>query len=269
MNTTDYDSHEPPRDRFYGHLPRHRFSGRLAGIMNRLFICACSLRTAEVNDNEAIAMLLEAAGNNRGVFHSFAEMFAHRDWHGDPLLSHVANLVVAAEARTRPSPVDPSDEEAVRFERHLLTLTDAEAFLELTRRSPSLVALQHRVADTDWLAELRIDGDSSPPPIRDLDDAVAAGVVPPVANPLQRWAVRRAARRGEERFATNHRLQRIVAEGRQNQLVIEALDRTYKQLVGPSATTDDPLMKTYVAYMMGWPHLLAIAGIDLDIAPVL
>jgi hypothetical protein len=86
----------------------------------------------------------------------------------------------------------------------------------------------------------------------------------PVANPLRRWVRGRAIQRAANRLAGDQRLQHTVADGRRNQRVIEALGRTFTELVGPRAETEDPLLKTYVAYLMGWSHLLTLVTADLD-----
>jgi hypothetical protein len=89
-------------------------SGRARARFDGLTDCVRRIRDEEFSDEVAVEMIRAAAGNERGLLHSSIRGFMNRDWYGDPLLTHVADLVRAAELGTRVPPLDAVTSQVVR-----------------------------------------------------------------------------------------------------------------------------------------------------------
>jgi hypothetical protein len=256
------------RDPIYG---RGAGGGRRGVALHRVRKCAVLVRNLEFPDDVAVAMLREAAGADRRVLPLVAEYFASRNWHGDPLLTHVSDLVAAAASGSNPVSVDSGSAEIIAGERRLLNEPAAEAYADLAIRQPALYELARQAGDPAWQTEQ----DRNPPLHPDVAAPLGVEIAPEVwasAPRILRWVLRPVARTAEKTGATpfDPRLSDFrpsLDEIESHRGMIVALGIELDRLVGPDADTNDPLLKTWVARALPWPHLLNVAGIPEPALP--
>lgn len=248
--------------------------GRAGSAFNRLMRCVRLIRDEEFSDEAAVEMIRQAAGNQRGVLHSFAEGFMARDWYGDPLLTHVADLVRAAErGRTAPSPLDAASSEVVRDERRLLKLSPAEVFADLAARQPALQDWARRASDPEWRAAQDMNPVQPPSPPGNVVE-VAPGVWASESAPRpSRWLIHLMAKRVERSWSkrmTDPRwaeFQRSTEEARSHEGSMLALGQELDRLVGPRAETADRLVRTLVAHRTLSPYIWELTGLPWPSPP--
>lgn len=236
--------------------------------MRRLLDCVRLVRDSEFSDDEAVAMIRDAAGGRQGVLHTFAGHFSTRDWQGDPLLEHVSALVQAAVSGQVPAPLDDATAATVQEERRLLRAQPAEGFEMLAARQPALRQLAGKAMDPAWRDEQDrnpILGPLDPPPPGvQIESGIYASDPPPRVG---LWLARRMAKRMERAAAkqsADPRMQEFrqaVAEMRSHEGTMSALRQELVLIVGPYAAADDALLRTQVARDTAWTHLREIAGI--------
>lgn len=234
--------------------------GPAGASFDRLRDCVRLIRDEEFSDEVAVEMIREAAGSHRARLHSFVEGFINRDWSGDPLLTHVADLVRAVERNTIAPPLDAAVAEVVRDERRLLKLNPAAVFAELAPREPGLRDWARRASDPQWRAAQNRDVSSD---VWESQSASSVG----------RWLIRRmdkwAERGRSRREADPHwaEFQRSVEVAKSQRGSMYVLSQELERLVGPHADSSDPLVRTYVALQLVTPYTWELTGIPRPTRP--
>jgi hypothetical protein len=254
------ESADRPRDRH--HDPIYGSAGvgfgRAGEAMMHLRECARLVRDTEFPDDVAVSMIRDAAGVKPAVLRSFAEEFTGRDWEGDPLLVHVSDLVSAARGGTVPTPLDEAVAEIVRMERHLLNGDPAEGFELLATRQPALRGLAQRAGDPMW----RDEQDRNPPEPPNMTPGPSE-----TPSRLAQWVFKRLLKGAERAWVdpsndpSLEEFRRSAAETGSHLGTIAAIRRDLAPLVGPHAESEDPLIKTRIAWITASAYLIEVTGI--------
>jgi hypothetical protein len=248
---SDSSDGDSAKDLFYGGLlDAQVWGGRALG---RIVASVCVVRDTEMPDKVAVSKIVQSANGGRWKLRRLARIFETHNWHGDPLLEHVAHLVSAAANGSGPIPVADGDIETVRLERWLLSLSPADAFAELARRAPGLRALESKISDPGWQTAQSGAPTASLPPIYGYASGpptVPAWLPKPLSDRAR--AAKETARLNDNEIQSDIRVIRVA----------QALMNDYGPLVGRHARTSDPLLSTIVAFKKGMSYLGPLAGLN-------
>lgn len=233
--------------------------------LDRLQDHVLSLLAQRISDAEAIVSIRSAAGNQQ-LLSDMASMIerqvrpmpavlvnpdwgdlpgpvSHGRWDDDPLVRHVAELVLAASAGDDPPPLTAEEAAITEQERRLLAIPLADAFAVLASRSEHVGRLANRVSDPAWQTAARADPSSDLPPSLNFGH-------PPLMARLMMWPMKRDAR-----FKAFHDMDR------ETRRVWSAVGREIGFLW--LRASPDMLLRTDVAAWVLRKHLETLAGLDL------